>query len=291
MTPTASFWILLPIRSSASSAARRWVMPVKSVTRVDNSTVTPVVAAAQAAGRALLEGIGDTRRRYKLNRELVTQSDLVSERLLRESLGTIFPGIPFVGEESFDGEFPDQDCFWLVDPLDGTNNFAHGYPVFSVSVALVEDGSVSLGCVHDPVRDETFLATRGSGAALNGERITVSGVTSISDALIATGFPYHRRKDSLGFALEPLEYFLRRAQGIRRGGSAALDLAYVACGRLDGFYEEHLKPWDMAAGALLVGEAGGQLSAFRLGGGWSVTSGGIVASTPGIFEDMLNGTS
>jgi myo-inositol-1(or 4)-monophosphatase len=258
---------------------------------VDESTVTSVVAAAQAAGRALLEGIGDTRRRYKMDREMVTQSDLMSERLLRESLDTIFPGLPFIGEESFDGQLPDENCFWLVDPLDGTNNFAHGYPVFSVSIALVEDGSVSLGCVHDPLRDETFFAIQGGGASLNGERISVSATTSISDALIATGFPYHRREEKLGFSLEPLEYFLRRAQGIRRGGSAALDLSYVACGRLDGFYEEHLKPWDMAAGALLVKEAGGLLSAFRMGGGWSITSGGIVASAPGIFEEMLNGTS
>lgn len=251
--------------------------------------LSAVSAAAQAAGRVLMKAVGDTRRRYKTNREMVTQSDLASERLLRESLGAILPGVPFVGEESFDGTLP-HGSYWLVDPLDGTNNFAHGYPVFSVSIALVENGMVQAGCVHDPVRDETFVAARGEGARLDGERISVSSTTSIADALIATGFPYHRTLEDLGFSLEPLEYFLHRAQGIRRGGSAALDLAYVASGRLDGFYEEHLKPWDMAAGALLVDESGGNLAAFGLRGGWTVHSGGIVAACPGVFEQMLDGT-
>ncbi|MBN1434711.1 inositol monophosphatase [Candidatus Fermentibacterales bacterium] len=245
-------------------------------------------AAAEAAA-VLIRSLGKSRPLPKAYRELVTDADLRSEELLRSRLQEALPGAGFAGEEDFGGSLP-SGTYWLVDPLDGTNNYAHGYPVFSISIALIRNGVVELGCIHDPTRRETFLAGRGSGTMLNGHPVKASGASVLSDSLIATGFPYHRTVESLGFSLEPLVFFLHRAQGIRRGGSAALDLAYVASGRLDGFFEQHLRPWDMAAGVLAVTEAGGVVSSFPAGP-WSVDCGSVVASCPGIAGAMLEGTS
>jgi myo-inositol-1(or 4)-monophosphatase len=194
----------------------------------------------------------------------------------------------FLGEESWDGDFP-APPFWIVDPLDGTNNYAHGYPVWAVSIAYWNGSEIEHGCVFDPGRNETFSASKGSGTWLNGQRVFATGTEKISDCILATGFPYHRKESDLGLDLEVLKYFLGRVQGIRRGGSAALDLSYVACGRLDGFWEEHLKPWDMAAGYLLVTESGGAVSAYE-GGKWMPASRGIVASGKPIHSEILHGT-
>jgi myo-inositol-1(or 4)-monophosphatase len=223
----------------------------------------------------------------KEGHELVTAADLMSEKFLNDRLAEIYPEARFIGEEGWSGDLP-QGPLWIVDPLDGTNNFVHGYPVFSVSIALWDGSELISACVHDPMRGETFTAESGGGAFLDGERIAASGVSGLSDSLFATGFPYNRREGFLGLDLSILEYFLERVQGIRRGGSAALDISYVACGRLDGFWEESLKPWDMAAGVLLAREAGGSVSDIG-GGSWTLSSKGIAVSGPAIHTELLKG--
>lgn len=243
---------------------------------------------ARMAGEVLLETAGgDFSISRKKNRELVTTADLLSEKLLRTKLLELTPEAGFLGEESWEGEFP-APPFWIVDPLDGTNNYAHGYPVWSVSIAFWNGEQVEYGCVHDPCRNETFYASAGDGAFMNGARIRTSDFSELSDCIAATGFPYHRKEKDLGVDLGVLEYFLGRVQGIRRGGSAALDLAYVASGRLDGYWEEHLKSWDMAAGVLLVLEAGGRVSAYE-GGKWTPSSQGVVASGDNVHSKMIRG--
>ncbi|MGD0946100.1 MAG: inositol monophosphatase family protein [Candidatus Binatia bacterium] len=200
--------------------------------------------------------------------DIVTETDREIEALLTAELRRAFPDHLIVAEEASAGcalqRPPDERYVWYLDPLDGTINFAHGYPQFAVSLALARGRELLLGIVHDPVRRETFCARRGLGATLNDAPIRVSATDDIEQALIGTGFPYDRR-EHLDFYLRFLTDFMVRAQGVRRSGSAALDLSYVACGRLDGFWEWKLKPWDTAAGALLVEEAGGSISDFRGG--------------------------
>lgn len=245
-----------------------------------------LVSACRAAGGVIMSSLGDASgRAMKSRHEVVTRADFGSERLLRERLRDLMPDASFIGEE--EGGSPGFPC-WIADPLDGTNNFAHGYPVFCVSVALVEETGPVLACVHDPTRGETFTSLRGSGAFLDGAPVRCSSAGSIGDSLLATGFPYSRTPEDLGFDLGPLLHFLGRAQGIRRGGSAALDLCYVACGRLDGFWEQHLRPWDMAAGCLLVTEAGGSAEAYE-GGPWTIASGGVAAAAPGLAHELRRG--
>ena len=221
----------------------------------------------------------------KQGMEFVTEADLKAESFLMERLTELLPGSSFLGEESWNGMFPDPP-YWVVDPLDGTNNFAVGIPFYCVSIALMDSSGICLGCIHDPVHDETFLALRGEGAFLNGKPISVSGKNRLSDVILATGFPYTRTENDLTFDLDVVKNFLGRVRGLRRCGSAALDLAYTAAGRLGGFWEENLKPWDMAAGVLLVKEAGGIVTAFR-NGEWTIESKGIQCAAPGIWEEFI----
>jgi len=255
--------------------------------KADDQMIDEIIQAAQEAGSILLDAQSSAEVSRKSMHELVTTADLLSEQYLRTRLLEIEPKAGFLGEESWEGEFP-APPFWIVDPLDGTNNYAHGYPVWAVSIAYWNGSDVEYGCVHDPGRNETFSASMGSGAWMNGHRIVSTGVEEISDCIFATGFPYHRKINDPGMDLDVLRYFLERVQGIRRGGSAALDLAYVACGRLDGFWEEHLKPWDMAAGFLLAVESGGKVSSYK-GEEWSPASGGVIASGAPIHRTMLQG--
>jgi myo-inositol-1(or 4)-monophosphatase len=224
---------------------------------------------AEEAGRILKEAWGKAKRvELKGAVDLVTETDREAEDLIVGRLRRAFPGHRVVAEEASAGGRPappgEAEHVWYVDPLDGTTNFAHSLPQFAVSIALVRGREPQLGIVHDPVRNETFRARSGGGATLNGAPIRVSAVADLDRALVGTGFPYDRRTH-LDYYLGFLRDFMLAAQDVRRAGSAALDLCHVACGRLDGFWEWKLHPWDTAAGALIVREAGGRVSDFRGG--------------------------
>ncbi len=234
-------------------------------------------AACREAGALLMEyRLRGIRTGSKQGMELVTDADTASEELLEKRLSSLLPGVFFVGEESYGGGLP-KPPFWLADPLDGTNNFAFDFPFFCVTAAFVDTSGPAFCCTFDPVRNESFTAVRGAGARLNGRPVKCSPAGSLSEALVATGFPYNRSPDNINTDLGVLEYFLGRARGIRRSGSAALDLAYTACGRLGGYWEQTLQPWDMAAGVLLVREGGGIAGAYE-GGEWSMESRGVCAA-------------
>jgi myo-inositol-1(or 4)-monophosphatase len=189
--------------------------------------------------------------------DLVTEADRASEKLIVERLRGAFPSHSIVAEEG-GGHEGTSGYRWYVDPLDGTTNFAHGFPVFNVTLALEHEGELLCGVIFDPTRQEVFQAEKGAGALLNGERIRVSQASRIQEALVATGFPSRKRHQNVNVHFY---YQLAMAShGVRRAGSAAIDLAYVACGRLDAFWEFALNPWDVAAGILLVNEAGGMCS-------------------------------
>lgn len=203
---------------------------------------------------------------YKGAVDIVTDTDRAVEAAIVTRLRAAFPDHLVIAEESSTPEAlrpPAADGFvWYLDPLDGTTNFAHAYPHFAVSLALARGADLVFGIVHDPIRGETFVGESGRGASLNGDPIGVSPIRELGDALLATGFPYDRR-EHLEFYLGFFADMARRAQGVRRNGSAALDLCYVACGRLDAFWEWKLKPWDTAAGTVIVREARGRVSDFR----------------------------
>lgn len=219
--------------------------------------------------------------------DLVTEVDLAVEEAFRSLIGSRFPDHAVLGEEQGLAEaLTDVRCRWLFDPIDGTTNFAHGLPVYCASAALEVDGQVEVGAIYDPSRRELFTAERGAGAFLNGRPLRVSRTETLVDALLVTGFPY----DVQSRAREMVEVFTRfliRARAVRRLGSAAIDLCYVAAGRMDGFWEEDLKPWDVAAGVLILEEAGGRVSRFD-GGRFSVYGREIVASNGPLHDRMLD---
>jgi myo-inositol-1(or 4)-monophosphatase len=248
-------------------------------------------AAAEEAARYLREAVGRRQRvEYKGAIDLVTEADRAVEALVVKRLRTAFPDHLIVGEESSSGRAlarPHAGQYaWYVDPLDGTTNFAHGHPQFSVSIGLARDGELLLGVVVDPLRGETFAGVRGQGATLNGHPIHVSDVADLGAGLLATGLPYDRR-DHADYYLDVIKSFVLRAQGIRRAGSAALDLCYLACGRFDGYWEWKLSPWDMAAGVLIVREAGGVVSDFS-GGPLDLYGPEILASNGLLHPSMID---
>ena len=216
--------------------------------------------------------------------DLVTEADRLSEQAIVETIRSAYPNHSILAEEGT-GQEDSSVLRWIVDPLDGTTNYTHGYPCYSVSLALEHQGRIDLGVVYDPLRDELYEARRGDGARLNGRRIHVSATGGLTDSLLATGFPYDIRTSPDN----NLDYFARfalQAQGIRRDGSAALDLCYLAAGRFDGFWEMKLSPWDVAAGALIVSEAGGRLSNFT-GGPFRIDGAQVIASNGRIHEQMI----
>jgi len=219
-----------------------------------------------AASQRLRAAVGARPRiEYKSAIDLVTDTDRAVEALVIERLRAAFPDHLIVAEEGSAGGPPArprlEQYAWYLDPLDGTTNFAHGHPHFAVSLALARGDELLLGVVADPLRGETFTAVRGGGATLNGQAIRVSDVGALGQALLATGLPYDRREHADDY-LDVIKAFVLRAQGIRRAGSAALDLCYLACGRFDGYWEWKLSPWDTAAGVLIVREAGGVVTDF-----------------------------
>jgi len=241
--------------------------------------------AAREAGALLRSMLGteiDVRPK-DVPTDLVTDADTKSEALIRSILSDAFHDEAFLGEETGSSGDPRLGR-WIVDPLDGTTNYAHGYRCFSVSLAFERAGVVELGCVFDPMADELFAAERGGGATRNGDRIRVSSCDDLRVAMLVTGFPAHRVDDPLS-NIHPFGDFLQITRAIRRDGSAALDLCYVACGRFDGFWEPGLHAWDIAAGALICTEAGGRVSGYR-GEALSLDGGRLVASNGKIHDRM-----
>jgi myo-inositol-1(or 4)-monophosphatase len=242
------------------------------------------VEAARKAGGILRENIRGARKiTYKGDINLVTEMDTRSERSIVETLLSAFPDHGIVAEEETTIS-SSSGYTWIIDPLDGTTNYAHGYPCFSVSIALAQKDDIIAGAVYDPMRDELFTARKGQGAHLNGERITVSRVDALIKSLLATGFPYDRKTSERN----NMDYFyglLMAAQEVRRDGSAALDLCSVASGRFDGFWELKLKAWDVAAGSIIVREAGGMVSDLS-GNPFDIHAGEILASNGRIHDQM-----
>ena len=215
---------------------------------------------------------------------LVTEMDRLSEQTIVQAIHAAYPDHHVQAEEGT-GREGSGVMRWIVDPLDGTTNYAHGYPCYSVSLALERKNRIDLGVVYDPLREELFEAVRGKGARLNGRTIGVSDTDRLTDSLLVTGFPYDIRT-SADNNLNHFARFSLQAQGIRRDGSAALDLCYLAAGRFDGFWEMKLSPWDVAAGALIVSEAGGRLSDFA-GGPFHIDGRQLIASNGRIHEQMI----
>ena len=221
---------------------------------------------------------------FKGQANLVTVADKKSEELIIGGILGRYPSHSVLAEESGVTQ-PGATIQWIVDPLDGTTNFAHGYPFYCVSIAVEERGEILCGAVYDPVRQDMYTASRGGGAYCNGERLQVSEVSQLSHALLITGFPYNFR-DNLNTIIGQFRSFLVASQAVRRGGSAALDLCYVASGRLDGFWELNLQPWDTAAGKVILEEAGGRITDFR-GGLFSVYNRELLASNGRVHDEMI----
>jgi myo-inositol-1(or 4)-monophosphatase len=250
-----------------------------------DSCKTVAVRAARKAGIILKSRLGRKRKvAYKGAVNLVTEMDILAEKIIVGEIQKRFPDHAVLAEERTAMEKPSQ-FRWIIDPLDGTTNYAHGFPIFSVSIALVKDEEVVLGVVYDPARDELFSAEKGKGAWLNGHKIRVSSENSLSRSLLATGFPYDLRESKIN-NFDHFHNFAVRSQAVRRAGSAALDLCYVAAGRFDGFWEMKLAPWDIAAGSLMVGEAGGKVTNF-LGKPLNLGGKHILASNGKIHNAML----
>lgn len=241
--------------------------------------------AALKAGRMLRENIGKSSEiSYKGTVDLVTNFDTQAQRMIFDHLSSCFPDHDYLAEEGL-SQNKGAEFRWIIDPLDGTTNYAHHFPVFTVSIALERKGEVVLGLIYDPMREEMFSAVKGEGAFLNGEGIRVSAVDDLNRSLLATGFPYDIRASKVN-NITHFNNFLTRVQGIRCCGSAAMDLCYVASGRFDGFWELKLSPWDMAAGALIVQEAGGLISDFQ-NGEFTIYGAEILASNGLIHQQIV----
>lgn len=243
------------------------------------------ISAARVAGQYQMSRFASNLDiELKGEKNLVTEVDKESERLIVEHLLSCFPDHDIIAEE---GDYLQSDSpyRWIIDPVDGTTNYAHGYPWFCTSIALQVKGEMLAGVIYNPVYDELFTATKGGGAYLNGKRLSVSTRTPLNNALLGTGFPYDCATDPANNFANFIA-FQKSARGIRRAGAAALDLAYVAAGRLDGFWELKLKAWDVAAGVLMVREAGGVVTTFD-GSSYDVFNDKIVASNGLIHDEMI----
>jgi len=243
------------------------------------------IRAARNAGDIIQrasENVGQLTINFKTQNDYVTEVDRMAEQEIINVIRTSFPSHGFLAEES--GEQSGDDYVWIIDPLDGTTNFLHGFPVYAVSIALQHTNKLQLAVVYDPLRDELFTAEKGGGAMLNNRKIRVTQPNSLKGALIGTGFPFKSKKN-LDAYLGMFSALIGDTAGIRRAGAAALDLAYVASGRLDGFWEIGLQPWDMAAGILLIQEAGGVLTDFSFKDQY-FQSGNVIAGSPKMHQLM-----
>ena len=251
--------------------------------------LTTAVKAARRAGNVITRGARDLDLltvTAKGPKDFVSEVDRAAEAAIVETIHSVYPEHAILAEEGTGrGRNPDAEHLWIIDPLDGTTNFLHGNPHYCVSIALLHNGVPEQGVVFDPNRNELFTATKGSGAYLNERRIRTSKLESFKDSLIATGFPF-REESQFDEYVAQFSAMVRATAGLRRPGAAALDLAWVACGRVDGFWEIGLSPWDMAAGALLVREAGGRIGDLQ-GEDKFMESGKVVASNPKIFTQLL----
>jgi len=250
-----------PMLNTAISAARKaGNIIARSVDRIDQLTITS-----------------------KAQNDFVTEVDQKAEMAIIETISRAYPSHSFLGEET--GRSGDSDYLWIIDPLDGTTNFLHGFPQFAVSIALEHKGEITQGVVYDPISQDLYTATKGEGAQLNNRRLRVTARKGLKGALLGTGFPF-KQQQHLDTYLETFKALFPDTAGIRRPGSASLDLAYLAAGRIDGFWEIGLSPWDMAAGVLLVKEAGGMVGDFS-GGDEYLKTGNVVAGNLNVYEDIL----
>lgn len=244
------------------------------------------VDAAKKAGLLLKKNIGKAHRiEFKGAIDIVTEMDKNAENLIIKTLKKAFPKHGILTEES-DEQKSASEYRWIIDPLDGTTNYSHGFPVFCVSIALEKDGEIVLGVVFNPMLNELFTAEKGKGAYLNNKKIKVSHIKELTKSLLATGFPYDVRTSEQN-NIANFANFAVKAQAIRRAGSAALDMCYIACGRFDGFWELKLKPWDTAAAMLIINEAGGVVTDFK-GRPFSFYSGETLASNGLIHAEMID---
>ncbi len=245
--------------------------------------VHPMQELAREAGSLLMSFFGKVSIEYKGDADLVTKADRASEQLIVERIRKQWPEHDLIGEEGSRRETR-SDFRWYIDPLDGTTNFAHGFPVFCVSIALEYKGERIAGVVYDPSRDEMFAAEKGSGSLLNGRPIHVSAIAHLKESLVATGFPSHKRHKNPNIHF--YHQITLRSHGVRRAGSAALDLCYLACGRYDAYWEFNLNSWDTAAGVLLVEEAGGKVTNFT-GGPFNIDSREVLGSNTLLHGELL----
>jgi myo-inositol-1(or 4)-monophosphatase len=253
-----------------------------------NGPLNTAVRAARNAGDIIIryvDRIDTLKIGTKQHNDFVSEVDELSEQEIINSLKKAYPDHAILAEESSPDNQHDSDHpTWIIDPLDGTTNFLHGFPQFAISIALKQNNELQVGVIYDPMRQELFTAIRGSGARLNDRRLRINPNTKLDGSLIATGFPYYRY-DYLDRYMAILKEVITRTAGVRRPGSAALDLAYTAAGRFDGFWEFNLKAWDIAAGALMVREAGGLVSDFNDQAGF-LDSGNIVCGAPRVHEEL-----
>ena len=255
-----------------------------------NPLLNIAVNAARVAGNTIiraLDRLDKLQITEKQPNDYVTEIDLQAERDIITIIRKAYPQHTILGEES--GEITGIDgneYTWIIDPLDGTRNFIHGFPQFAVSIAISHNGKIEHGVIYDPIRQELFTASRGKGAQLNERRIRVSVRKTLEECLLGTGFPYRHSPEHIELYLESLKSIIPICGDVRRAGAATLDLAYVACGRLDGFWEMGLKPWDLAAGTLLIKEAGGIVCDFDCSENY-LKSGNVIAGNPKILKLML----
>ena len=244
------------------------------------------VMAARRAGSTLVKkmvNLDKLKVEQKSHNDYVSDADKAAEKAVIDCIHKHYPDHAILAEES--GASGDSDTVWIIDPLDGTTNFLHGFPVFCVSIAVQEKGRLEHGVVYDPLRQELFTASRGAGAQVDGRRIRVSGQTDLSRSLIGTGFPFRDADMDISPYMNMLSKTIKHTSGVRRPGAAALDMAYVAAGRLDAYFETGLHAWDLAAGALIVREAGGIVSGLD-GSENFLETGHILTGTPKIYRDF-----